>query len=155
MTWEAVDQALVNGGRARNAPCSATLTMRKGGYKRLWISVSDALFTELGWTAGASMHLRVGRGVARGQVCVMPGEGGRLLRVLPGGRGYTVELAVPDDLAQWQGQRTEAAHEVQKGGRLLVTLPWALAMDEAGYYLPPEDAAADGAAEDGAEAEAA
>lgn len=158
MSWETVDQALVNGDRTRNAPCSACLTVRKGGHVRLWISVSPALAETLGWLPGASMVMSVGRGVARGLVRVTSGAGGRLLRILPGGKGYTVELAVPEDLAQWQGPRTEAEHEIAPGGTLVVRLPWVLPMDDAGFYLPPEsspeDAAADGT-DDEAEAAAA
>ena len=158
MIWETVDQALVNGGAVAGAPCTCTLTVRKGGHVRLWVSVSDALMAELQWPAGASMLMQVGRGAMAGKVRVLPGFGGRALRVLPGGKGYSVELVVPEDLARWQGPRAAAEHQVLKGGALLVTLPWALPMDDAGYYLPPSDAAEepdDTGTEDGAEAAAA
>jgi len=147
MSWEDVDQGRVRGAPS-SAACTLTLRARNGKHIRMWCTIDLATREKLGWATGAQLTLQMGRGPQAGQVRIVPGPSGRQLKRLPRSTFTSIELAVPEDLAQWEGGRMEVEHQVNKGGILVCRLPWDLPMDAEGYVLPvPRDDLADTAAE--------
>ena len=125
MSWEEVAQDPPK-SKATAAPLALSLVKRGAGNIRLYVTVSPALCTELGWQVGEEFGLAVGRGANAGTVRIMRKGGGRPMRTLPRSEYRSIELMVSADLAGWQAPRRAAEYQVQRGGVLVSTLPWTL-----------------------------